>query len=209
MFYQDKINKELRFGDVLEGFIFLTSLSIKESKMFKKCSLNIEIPEYCVLITPCCSIRHKILTICPLKKIRDRFFGNPYFKENLTNINRLIEPKNVLSPNSWGKLTQEQRENRVREGMTFAFLELFIYERSSFFDEYEVNIGNEKKIKTSYYMIDFRDIYKVDCLKLKNFNEELINLKRLQLSLETRSELRNKISDYYFRAPEEDKILED
>lgn len=209
MFYQDKINKELRFGDVLEGFIFLTSLSIKESKMFKKCSLNIEIPEYCVLITPCCSIRHKILTICPLKKVRDRFFGNPYFKENLTNINRLIEPKNVLLPNSWGKLTQEQKENRVREGMTFAFLELFIYERSSFFDEYEVNIGNEENIKTSYYMIDFRDTYKVDCSKLKNFKEELINLKRLQLSIETREELRNKISDYYFRVPEEDKILED
>jgi len=209
MFYQDKIDKELRFGDVLEGFIFLTSLSIREPKMFKKCSLNIEIPKYCVLITPCCSIHNKILTICPLKKVRNTFFGNPYFKENLTNINRLMEPKNVLPPYKWVTLTQEQKENRLRVGMTFAFLELFIYEKSSFFEECEVNIKNEENIKTSYYMIDFRDTYKVDCLKLSNFEEELINLKHLQLSIETRSELRNKISDYYFRAPEEDEILED
>lgn len=209
MFYQDKIDKELRFGDVLEGFIFLTSLSIKEPKMFRKCSLNIEIPEYCVLITPCCSIRHKILTICPLKKVMKGFFDNPYFSENLTNINRLMKPENVFSPYRWGKLTPEEQENKLREGITFAFLELFIYEKSSFFKEYDINDGNEENIKTSYYMIDFRDTYKVDCSRLSNFKEELINLKHLQLSKETREELRNKISDYYFRVPEEDKILED
>jgi hypothetical protein len=58
-------------------------------------------------------------------------------------------------------------------------------------------------------MIDFANIQKVNCNKIITPENAPLDTKCLQLSIQSRSELRNKISNYYSRKPIEDKILED
>ena len=53
-------------------------------------------------------------------------------------------------------------------------------------------------------MIDFKDTYKINCDKINKPQNELVNSKCLQLSIESRSELREKISYFYGRVPKDD-----
>ena len=64
-----------------------------------------------------------------------------------------------------------------------------------------------KNIETNYYMADFRNTYKLYCDKIKSSEKAPLESKCLQLSVQARSELRDKISYYYARIPKEDKIL--
>ena len=58
-------------------------------------------------------------------------------------------------------------------------------------------------------MIDFRNTYKLNYEKINPPKDAPLESKCLQLSIQARSELRDKIAWYYGRVPEEDKILED
>ena len=69
------------------------------------------------------------------------------------------------------------------------------------------SMKQEENIQTNYYMIDFRNTYKLYYDKIKS--KASLESKCLQLSLQARAELRDKISYYYGRAPKEDIILED
>ena len=62
-------------------------------------------------------------------------------------------------------------------------------------------------IETKYYMIDFKNIHKLNCDKINSPEDAPLQSKCLQLSVQTRSELREKISNYYARIPKEDLIL--
>jgi hypothetical protein len=55
-------------------------------------------------------------------------------------------------------------------------------------------------------MIDFKNSYKINCNKIKSPKDAPLNKKILQLSITSRSELREKIAYYYGRIPEEDLI---
>jgi len=213
MFYQEQIDSILRFGDVIKGFA-LSSVNIDESiLMFQKreypvdagYSIDISIPTFCVILTPCCSISDKIISLTPLVKLRNTFFQNPYFRDDLTRINRIMQPKQVFLPDVWENMPPEDKEKRSMKGPGYAFYELFVYEEHKLFSEYIVNMKQKENIRTKYYMIDFRNIYKVNYEKIKN--QENILPKCLQLSVYARDELREKISNYYSRKPDEDKIL--
>ncbi|NQE06295.1 hypothetical protein C5S32_10545 [ANME-1 cluster archaeon GoMg1] len=66
-----------------------------------------------------------------------------------------------------------------------------------------------KNIETNYYILDFRNTYKLNCEKIKTLEDAPLESKCLQLPIQARSELRDKIAYYYARIPKEDKILED
>lgn len=59
-------------------------------------------------------------------------------------------------------------------------------------------------------MIDFKQIYHINCRKIQSNGKivtEMVKCKVLQLTVERRADLRHKLSKYFERIPEEDKIL--
>jgi len=212
MFYEQKGDNALRFGDVIRGYININT-TIKEPILDVKClnegyTLDISLPQFCVILTPCCSIRDKTISLTPLIKVEKKFFYNPYFAEDLTNINKVMRAEKTLPPDAWETLPNEEKERRLREGITYASPRLFIYEENDLFEPYTFNIHG-KEIKTQYYMIDFKNVYKINCDKIISPEKSPLESKCLQLSIQARSELRDKIAYYFARVPEEDQIFED
>ncbi|MBM2813961.1 MAG: hypothetical protein HW421_723 [Ignavibacteria bacterium] len=214
MFYEKIPDKVLRFGDVVRGFI-LTNPTIKEPILPNKginhnYKIDIEHPNFSVILTPCCSIGDGMITISPLIQIRSDFFKNSYFVKDFTNINRKMSSEQAITTEEWNNFSIDEKIKRNEEGITFALRNLFIYQDNEIFHEYTLR-GRDIK----YYMIDFRNSYKINCdkikrpEKLKTVDGIVMESKVLQLSIDARKELREKIADYYSRIPIEDKILED
>jgi hypothetical protein len=161
-------------------------------------------------LTPCCSIGEQIISLTPLIKLYSDFFKNPYFVEDITRINREMEPEKMFSPDEWKELSPEEQQSLISRRKSYALLNLFVYEKNDLFPKYKIR-GRE----TNYYMIDFRNTYKLRCGMIKRPEEitqddfPILESKCLQLSVQARSDLREKIAEYYGRAPEEDEILED
>src|SRR5574341_24589 len=209
MFYQEKIDKALRFGDVVRGYISADTtikqpiLSTKSE--FHNYKIDIELPIYSVVLTPCCSIGDQMISLTPLIMLYSDFFKNPHFVEDFTIINREIEPEKLFAPDDWKNLPSEKKESIIQQGKSYTLLHLFIYEKNDLFPKYKIR-GQE----TNHYMIDFRNTYKIKCNMIKRpekaTQEDLAILesKCLQLSIQARSDLRYKIANYYSRIPEED-----
>jgi hypothetical protein len=214
MFYEKNIDNALRFGDVLKGYISITP-NIKgpilvPSALMEGYNIDINLPVFSVIISPCCSIGEEMISLTPLIKVYHYFFNNTYFKEDLTRINREMEPQQAVSSNKWDSLTPEDKQKRIKVGKAYAFLGFFIYEECDLFKPYVLRRRQvEEGIETKYYMIDFRNTYKLNCKKIKTPKDAPIESKFLQLSNQVRKELRHKISSYYARVPKEDEILED
>ena len=207
MFYQQNMDNALRFGDVLKGYILAAS-NIEEPNLSKSYKIDINLPPYCVVLSPCCSIGEKIISLSPLIDLRGSFFDNPYLEEDITRINREMEPQQSVSPKIWEKFPPEEKQKRLDVGYAYAFVELFVYEKNDLFSRYTIHRRNGN-IETNYYMIDFRNSYKLSCEKIKTPEDAPLESKYLQLSIQARSDLRAKIADYYLRVPKEDMILED
>ena len=58
-------------------------------------------------------------------------------------------------------------------------------------------------------MIDFRNTYKLCCDTINSAKDAPLKTKVLQISVETRKELREKIAFYFGRPAPEDEALED
>jgi hypothetical protein len=205
MFYQEYMDKVYRFGDIVRGYITSNTNIINpifEGELFgSKYKIDISHPEYCVILTPCCSIGDKTILLTPLIKIQLSFFRNPYFAEDLLRINLEMEPEKSVSPDVWAKLSWEERQKRLSAGRAYASLEYFIYDRHQILPEYLIG-----SIKTGYYMIDFKNIYKINCDKIPNQKQVPLEATCLQLSINARKELREKISYYFYRPAPEDEI---
>ena len=107
------------------------------------------------------------------------------------------------------KLPEEEREKDFAT-MIYYELALFVYEPLNLFDKYEV-----AKMEIQHYQIDFRKTYTVQCGKIKRKEklkkEDIIILdtKITQITVPAREDLRMKLSEFYSRIPEEDKIILD
>jgi len=207
VFYEDRIDLSFRFGDVLKGFVSSTpnlhTPPLTSNNM--DYSIEISLPSYCAIISPCCSIADKVISLSPLIPVRNTFFNNPYF-EDLTRINRLVPPENSLPPIVWEKMSEQEQQERLNKGMAYTFVELFVYEEHEIFTKYDIHRKNANNISTRYYMVDFRNTFKVNCSEIRKPNNVPSKTKCLQLTIETRRELRDKIAYYYNRPAEEDII---
>ncbi|MDD4053060.1 MAG: hypothetical protein PHR28_14335 [candidate division Zixibacteria bacterium] len=206
MFYEDSIERTIRFGDIIKGLIIATP-NIEGPDNYKQYNIGVEIPENCVILSPCCSIGDETVLISPLLQVRNSFFGNAFLAEDLTRINRKMTAEQAVPPQQWAKLTPEEKERRAQEGLTYAFVEVFVYDQNELFKKYTVH-RRDGNITTASYMIDFRNIHKLDCAMIKSPTDAPIEAKCLQLSIETRSQLREKLAAFYGRIPKED-LLED
>ena len=207
MFYEKRPDKALRFGDVVRGFLASTP-TLSEPLVDGAnlgCQLEIEVVPYCAIMSPCCSIGGKLVCLAPLKQIRGAFYSNPHLTSDLTNVNRRMAPEHAVPPAAWEKMSPDERRKREAEGYTYAFMECFVYAEHDLLRPYTVRRPKRIDIETRYYMVDFRDIFKVNCSAIVSQDNAPLSAKLLQLSVLARQELRDKIAYYFNRVPEEDK----
>jgi hypothetical protein len=209
-FYEDNVSNALRFGDVVMGFVIATTQLKAPMTTGNPEQFNIAVRHFglAVILSPCCSISDKTISVAPLIPVRSAFFKNDFFAKDLTRINRVMEPQNTLPSAAWEKMSEEEKGKRLSEGLVYSFSELFIYAGHSLLPTSTVN-RKEGDIETTTCMIDFRDTHKVSCDKIINPKQSPLDSKLLELSIATRAELREKIAAYYSRVPIEDKAAED
>jgi hypothetical protein len=207
MFYATTKSRALRFGDVLRGFLSTTPV-IKEPALtssFKKYLIDVNLPEFSVVIDPCSQIGKQAISLTPLSRITSTFFDNPYLAEDLTRLNRIMLPEKSMPPHEWTKLSPEEKLERKTVGDTYAFVSRFIYDKHDSLPQYSLKKGTSE-IETGYYMIDFRNIHRLNCDAIISAEKAPLESKVLELSIETRRELRDKITSYYAYVPKEDQI---
>ena len=213
MFYESVNSKILRLGDVVKGYIS-PSTKIKqpflslENSIYHNYTVNFEVPRFSVVLTPCCSIgEYNMICLSPLVELKKDFFKNPYLIEDFTRINREIEPDKAIAPDDWQKKSPQEQQTELARGKAYMEYYLFIYAPNDSFPPYE-----RKGQQTQYYMVDFRNMPTLKCDLIKsreNTSEEDTNIlasKWLQLSIQTREELRMKLANYFGRRPAEDEI---
>jgi hypothetical protein len=208
MFYLSEHDQYYRFGDVIRGFVSVTP-NLDEpilKRTIPPYLVEVDFPAHCVVLSPCCSIGDKMISLTPLIKVRNTFFNNSYLAEDLTRINRVMKPEQSVPDGAWDRMLQEERLKRMASGEAYSFVELFVYEEHELLPKYSVNMKGKPNIETGCYMIDFRNIFKVQCKKIIKSEQAPIEAKVLQLSIGARSELRDKLSFYFGRTPEEDVI---
>ncbi len=210
MFYHGDIEGTLRFGDVLKGYISAYPIITGGNSpqvLFKNLeSINISYTDYCAVLTPCCEFEKNksSILITPILQIRQGFLGNPHLAEDLTRINRKMFPNQGLHPRAWENIPPEEQAQRMNAGLEYVLYNFFIYESDPIFPEYNIN-RNGEVITTKHHMIDFGKIFRVKIKYGSNRESPPLN-KCLQLSITSRNELRDKLSHYFSRVPQEDIV---
>ncbi|MCK9441194.1 MAG: hypothetical protein M0Q13_07215 [Methanothrix sp.] len=214
-FYANKSSRTLRLGDVVSGFV--TAIPTQDepiTKSFVNYNVEVKLPSYLVVLTPCCSIKEKTISLAPLVEAKRKpFFKNKNYREDMTLLNQ------PHLPNEWRELGEEVSSDSDGEAI-YAYDTLFIYAEDPRLPKYPVKIPIEGKkfeeFEAGYYFIDFRNISKVKCSciaheeeKKPNYEDLLLKMlssKILEISIDARADLRNKLAYYYLRVPKEDLI---
>jgi hypothetical protein len=200
-FYSERTDRAFRFGDILQGLVLASPIA-NNLPVAGAYTIEVSSPLYTAILSPCCSIGEKTICLCPLVKIKKDFFNNPYFDEDMTRINRVMDLEQAVSPHVWNQLSPEEKDRRLQKGCTYALVDLFIYARHDLLQAYQLG-----SLSTNYYMIDFRHISRVQSDKIINTKTVPLDLKILQLTVGARQDLRDKIAHYFGRIPDEDNIL--
>jgi hypothetical protein len=202
MFYElEHPDEVFTFGDVVKGLVCASSVIDSPNVGAIDYKIDVIQSGYFVIMTPCCSIGEQSLLLSPLRRVNSSWFNNPYFAEDLTHINTQMTMQQALPPEGWRKLTYREQQERSEAGPIYRYLEYFIYAPNErilgYFDEKTGrNIG--------HYMIDFRRIHRAGCKEVQGGTQVPINAKVLQLSVETRGNLKDKLCYYFSRTPDED-----
>jgi len=230
MFYTDVTEQRLRFGDVLKGYLSTTPTIIEPfAERNEAYNIDVRLPDFCVVMDPCCQIGGGSISLTPLIQVRSYFWDVPYFFEDITRINRVMSPRLAIHPHKWNELTSQEKMELINATPQHGYLRFFVYEENDAFPPYNVSrdLRYEEKIdradqlptyeerreklefQTKYYMIDFKSVHHLNCKKIsrpdKPLDSKIQNSKILQLSIRTRNELRDKMSFYYGNPPDEDR----
>lgn len=160
---------------------------------------------YFAVMTPCCSIKNKTISLAPLLQIRLAMLKNPYFREDLTRVNDKVAPQNQIPPEEWAKLSPEEQANRIAEGDGYALMDAFVYGADPLLQAYELKIQATQQVPIGHYLLDFGGIFRVDCDLIKREAPAPNGVKWLQLSVPARESLRRKLANYFGRRPAEDE----
>ena len=206
-------------GDVVVGFISAVPEMNEPitNRNFSDYKVTVDLPKLLVILTPCCSIGDKKISVVPLEEagLRKDLFKLPYLSEDMTKLNRMMERQKAILPARWEAYSPEKKLEILNDPVGFQLAELFIYAEHEDLPPYTIHI-NKKEIVSRYYMIDFRKVTRVTCNSIISpeetaFTEEVrrkaLEIKKLELHKDARRELIDKISNYY-RIPKADKIEE-
>ena len=208
MFYDQTMDGVFRFGDIVRGFP--RSTPVLAGPLLDDCTApyKIEVQSSClsVILTPCCSIDKGTLSLAPLCQILRSFYQDPWHREDLTRVNRKMPAEKSVPPHAWRDMLQDVMERELDlERDSWAFEDFFVYEQHDLLPEYILNVRGGDNPRTRFYMVDFKTAYRIDCAEIKR-NQHPVEAKVLQLSRETRAELREKIAAYFERTPAEDQL---
>jgi len=214
MFYTDKPDfNNLRFGDVIQGFVgvipvieFPFTDKILEGYEYQIKSF---ISEFSVVMTHCCSIGKGNLTLAPLKKIHhkiDLFRLNSDIYNNFTVLNRKIEKKILIPKKNWEKYNNEKKAEVKMQGKGWHHIDKVFYESNDLFTPYDIELSDEETIRINSYIVDFSDIYNVQCSRIQknNIDKKILKSKCLELTDNAREEIKEKIAIYFSRPTDED-----
>ena len=81
-FYQDSIDNNFRFGDAIRGFVASTPNIDEPLFHHENNNYNIEVslPSFCAIVSPCCSISDKVISLSPIIPVRNTFFQKSIFR---------------------------------------------------------------------------------------------------------------------------------
>ena len=204
-YYSDANSGVFRMGDIVRGFVLGAARQKKPDQNPRDYQVSLCNPDFSVILTPCCSIGDKTLALAPLLHVNPTWLENPYFKKDLTNINREMQPEQAVSQKVWERLGDQERKQRLQSGKANAFLEWFVYPPHQVIGKYKLK-SQKEEIEMGYYAVDFRLTFRVECEAVANTKQVPIDAKVLELSIEARNELRLKLSSYFGRVPNEDVI---
>ena len=205
MFYSAAISNALRMGDIVRGFILGAARQQEPKTSPHDYQVSLRVPSFSVILTPCCSIGEKTLALAPLVPINPKWLDNPYFEADLTNINREMNPEQTVSPKVWQQLSDEEKTRRLEGGQAFALVEWFVFPPHPTLGVNVVKRAGEE-IESGHFAIDFRTVHRVECEAVVNTKQVPITAKVLELDVQGRTELRNKLSSYFGRVPQEDMV---
>jgi len=97
-----------------------------------------------------------------------------------------------------GKDTAGKDEKYLSE-IVWAFVEFYVYDQHEKLPPYTVRLTGGESLEIRYYMIDFRNIHKIDCDEITEARCAASRSLVLQLSNSSRRELIEKIKYYYER----------
>lgn len=212
MFYIDEPDlTRLRFGDVIQGFI--GTVPVIENPLNPdvlqgyKYQIKFFIPEFSVIMTHCCSIGKGNLALAPLQKIHHKILLNRLNSEiysDFTELNRKIETKKRIPKLEWDNLTDKKKTKYELQGGTWNYIDKMFYEKHDLFTPYDIQLKGGI-LNTNFYVVDFNDIYNIECSKVKKkkIDQEILRSKFLELTDNTREEFKEKIALYFSRPADE------
>ena len=234
MFYEDAIENNLRFGDVVKGFV---SLIPKLNKPFGNMSIEIQNPQFSVVLDPCCEIGKGTVLLSPLEEISQQLLDIPILSvditgKNLILINKEQQAKDHFYPTEWNSLSAESKKDLLGDKPEFVWKSLFVYEGNHYFPTYTVKrkkkyrqvfdsetglpkyeeVAEPVTLSISHRMMNFKAIYRVKCEDItssqkagKSASDDILRSIVLRLSIETRNQLRQKMANYFGKTPKEDE----
>lgn len=204
-FFAESSSAELRLGDVLNGFVAITpSLSRPSTVGNTNSDFTIEVnhPNYVVVLTPCCSIKkNPLISLASLQMVPNGMFNNDNWSDDLTRINRPMEPWKIFPSAIWTEKSDTEKQIYLAKPTSYTYSGNFIYAPHDLLMRYQPS--SKSSFSTNYYMISFGSTYSVKCDALKDINKNQIT-KILELTASARTDLRNKLVHYFGRVPEED-----
>jgi len=210
-FYSNEPEEKLRFGDIIKGTVFFTPIikNLNSVNSYKEFNIEFSNPGYSVIFTPCCTIEksnkneNKFISITPLLQIYPEIFKSKFFADDLTLINKKVPAEKSIPLERWEKTPIEEQQKIIEKGEIYPWFDTFIYKSNYLLESYPLLNSKGKPFEpfeTNHYLINFRNIHVINCDHL-----ELRKFKILQLSIDTRIQLMNKINNY-FRIADEDFI---
>ncbi|MCE5240553.1 hypothetical protein LLH23_19000 [bacterium] len=208
-FYEPVPDANLRFGDVLLGVPALEHVTeqLNPDPAEGDFSIRVRRTAFSVVMSPCCSIEEGIVSLAPLTQIDQKLLSNPFLVEDFTRVNHRMTAEQAAPPQQWVRMPEEERARRELAGMAYAFVEYFVYAPAEQLPAYVMAGRDRVQHTVRHYMVDFRDIYKVHCREVQRNRDIPSAPKVLQLSVLTRRDLRDKLGEYYWRPPDEDRVL--
>lgn len=201
-FYLDPPTKELRFGDIVTGFQHPT-IRIDAADRSVDLRITVTKPQYFAVMTPCCDIELQAFSLAPLEQVRDAIVLQPRLLQNLLMVNTKFKPKDGLTPEQIARMDGPKQADLATASEEYSYQDCFIYEPNGFFASYEVKRKGQTVASLQHRMVDFKRIFRVDCSMIERAQELPTGIKISELTVDTRAQLREKLTNYFGRNADE------